>query len=201
MRNLLRRWPQRTLAVAVLVVLAGSVALVLIGVDPNVIAAIASAVAALAALGSATSSNQTARDALRALSYATKPTISIRLFNDDEQGGQALIVNESEHAIARLTVRGQHRDDSHTTEQYGFVPGIHRFGAPAEGRITVPLPNRGRNSGDETLTVDYWGIHGPTGWRQQVTWHHNYTEGQLPDGTRTAGYSRAENREPETELS
>lgn len=183
-------------------VIAGAFALILLYIilewlrlDAGAIAAGASALAAVAAWASATTSSNTARDALRALSYATKPVLSVQIFNLDEEGSHLLIVNESSNPIARLRVTWRYRDGSSGSREYGYLPGTKRFGAPADGRVIHEFGNKGQNSGTDAITIDYWGTAGPVGWRIPLSWKHDYTSNE-----RTSTYGRQEFREPEQEL-
>lgn len=59
-----------------------------LGINAGLIAALASSLAAVASFMSATESSKTARDALRALSFATKPHLEVKLFNDLPDAGR-----------------------------------------------------------------------------------------------------------------
>ncbi|TFD10905.1 hypothetical protein E3T26_13065 [Cryobacterium sp. TMT1-21] len=131
-----------------------------LSLNVNAIAAGASAIAAFAALAAAAESGNTAKDAIRALSYATKPTISAQFSKSDELGGEMLLLNQSPYPIGRLRVSWKYRDGSKGSREYGYIPGISGFGAPPRGTVTHAFGNVGRNSGTDAITIDYWGTSG-----------------------------------------
>lgn len=116
--------------------------------DANAIAAGASAIAGVAAFLSASESGKTAREAIRALSYATKPVIMVTKLNNDLEGSILSIQNVSMFPISRMRVSWEHPDGSKGHTDHGLMPGITRYGAPlAEGGKTrvhqVRLPKWG----------------------------------------------------------
>jgi hypothetical protein len=178
-----------------------------LGIDASAVAAIASAVAAFAALGSANASSDTARDALRALSFATKPVLRVQRYNDQEGSDVLLVIsNVSLHEIARARVTWRLRDGRTGSEELGGLEGRR---TPAMGAITGESPsypqiNLGQHPGEvdgkDVVTIEYWGTQGPTGWRFVAEWNFINTRGTLPDGTATAGYSVGQTIKPEVEI-
>lgn len=187
----------------------GAAALVFwaLGWDPNTIAASASAFAALAAFASAVESRNTARDATRALSYATKPILSVEFIADAEDRPQLVnISNVSTETIARATLAWTLRDGSTGTLELGPLAGKPAGGmfpgaAPAYGNIKLGEPQT--SSGTDQLTITYWGIHGSIGWRKVVEVTHTHREPKeatLPGVTFPGDYSREQRDVSEVEV-
>lgn len=181
----MKRWRERRWRLALVVVVSvailvlGSLLLKWIGLDPNAFAAVASALAAIAAFGSARESSDTARQAIRALAWATKPVLRVRLFNYDRNGQPTLIIeNTSMHPVARATVRWKMRDGSRGQQEItGIEPLKGPFDVSNETRLApnerIQLPQLYGRDGTDLVTVDYWGANSPLGWR--ITWRGEWT--------------------------
>jgi hypothetical protein len=169
-----RRYGRTTLLVviALAVIIAGSLLLKWLGLDPNAFAAVASAAAAIAAFGSARESSSTARDALRALSFATKPTLRLQLFNySSGDDAQFLVENVSMYPVERAIVTYRLRDGATGTHEIGELKARNTpwdqtsniLGPHDWVRFGIQWPQGA--SGKDIITVDYWGKYGTTGWR------------------------------------
>ena len=186
-----RWWARRRKTVLVVigslaVLIVGSLLLKWIGLDANAFAAVASALAAIAAFASARESSDTARQAIRALAWATKPVLRVRLFNYQQGDQPTLIIeNISMYPVARATVRWKMRDGSRGQRE---IPGIEALKGPFdvgnETRLAlndrVQLPQLYGTDGTDLVTIDYWGPNGPVGWR--ITWRGEWTfhsDGQI----------------------
>lgn len=220
--TLVLAWTRRRpwlILVAGVVALAGLAwLLAALGWDPNIIAAAASAVAAIAALASSVASANTARDATRALSYATKPILRFEL------SGNAVVINSgtsdfefspvtlrisnvSTETIGRASVSWRLRDGQTGHIELGPLKGRRH---PHDGKspvrpsaydwIELGKPTPRESSGVDRVTVDYWGVYGSIGWRRVVEWRHEYSRGQLPNGLETASYSVGEHDVSEAEI-
>lgn len=150
----------------------------LFGFDPNGLAAVASAIAALAALGSATESRNTARDAVRALSYATKPNLSLEVKHQPVlDGGQPVsvaLVNHADHPVSRASLRWVLRNGERGEKTFGRLEG-RRYYRASDGVAAIPksygsilLGDAVEGDGVDRVEVTYWGDYGPVGWRRAV---------------------------------
>jgi len=168
------------------------VALTIAGFDVNSIAAFASAIAAFMSLRSARESSDTARNALRALSYASKPELEID-YNDGGMGTEGVALNITNVGIydaEDLIVEWKLRDGTKGREMRKSIPGTGRSGGPTRGRARIEAGNAGQTNGEDSFVVTYRGPMGPTRWRLETTWNIEHSTGALPDGTATSGYSR-----------
>lgn len=174
--------------VALVVMTGGSQVVKWLGFDPNGLAAVASAIAALAALGSATQSRDTARDAVRALSYGTKPNLSLEVIEPYMYGLEgrpilASISNNADYPVSRATLRWFLQNGERKEVALGRLEARRYVYAGASGGVaskpesykSIVLCERGEGPVVERVELTYWGDQGPVGWKRVVEVEHDAT--------------------------
>lgn len=160
----------------------------LLGWDPNVIAAGASAIAALAALASAIASNQTARDATRALSYATKPHLTFNLQGMRSPSGDgsehvALVIgNTSPQPVGRASISWRRFDGTKGEKELGPLPANGKGEAGRYEAIYLGPPVPLDVKAEDQFVLEYYGAFGGVGWRRAVTYFSRPTTGSYGYG-------------------
>jgi hypothetical protein len=190
------------------VIVAAAIAALALGVNGNAVAAVASAIAAVAAMFSAAESGATARDATRALAWATKPSLGVGLARVAETNlEQVGISNQSPYAIKRAVVSWTTKDGRSGSKTLGGLPagepthtmsGLSYRGASWEPFELAPWVN---STGETVVTVDFWGTQSAIGWRltTRFTWRAEpYKPGNLTTETL---YFSEKRTEPEVEIS
>jgi len=181
----MRRWKTPAIVVgAVILIVVTYLMLKWSGVDPNAFAAATSAIAAIAAFASARESSATARDAVRALSLSGKPQPELFVLpntSGTEHSVTIRIVNNATNAITRGTLRYQLRTGESGTIPVEPISGArHVYSFDALGTDTrdylIPTSAPATVAGRDIVTLDYWGPHGPLGWRATQT----YTDQRQP---------------------
>lgn len=190
----MRRLPIWLVVVGVVIaLLAAFVLLTVLHLDVAQMAAYASAVAAIAALFTARESNETARNATRALSYATKPTVTVEAFGGFMgEPAQYVIRNTSTHTISEMVVSWVGRDGERGRDVLQEFRGLSRPGALPRDMHQIQI-NAGTATGSDTITIDYRGPLGPTKWRMTATWEfHFHSDGETSGGSRGASIVEVE---------
>ncbi|UBQ02746.1 hypothetical protein [Curtobacterium sp. TXMA1] len=176
---------------ALLVIVAGYSALTLLGLNANAISAVATAIAAIAAFASASSSSTAARESVRALSYATKPTLSLDVRTTTTGELTVYVANGSLQPAVDVVVRWRLRDGRSERRNLGDLradtlqsEGLS-FGHQGPGVTLEVEPAPGPVSGTDRFEVEYGSTLGATRW--VAKWEFQVT---YQDDGETAGYSQ-----------
>lgn len=199
------------IVIIVAVLVAGYVLIENAHLDANLITALVTALAAAFAGWSAFLSSraarettQTARDALRALSWATKPVIGVdNTTKNVDPHYLVYIQNDSMNAIETASVRWRLRDGRTGERTFGKLAGrnspknvsVYVLGAWGVHYEPIDLGDYLATPGDDTFTIEYRGAYGPTTWRTTftVTWvPERGPNGEVLYGTRTKRISDIE---------
>ncbi len=173
------RWTLVIIGILAVLVL-GYIGLDVAHLDANLITALVTALAAAFAGWSAYLSSraarettQTARDAVRALSWATKPIMNVGTSLPGLSDHHLVYIqNDSLHPVSTSTVRWTLADGRTGERTFGWLKGrtnpkssIIVAGAWGVHYDPIDFGDFHTNSGQDKYEIDYRGASGPTTWR------------------------------------